>query len=277
MSQLVQVPNQGVSAPAWSKEQIDLLKRTIAKGASDDELKLFMHVCQRTGLDPFAKQIYAIKRGGVLGIQTSIDGFRLIAARTGQYEGQHGPFWCGDDGKWTDVWLEKGFPAAAKVGVMRRGFKEPLWGVARWEAYAQSNTMWNKMGDVMLAKCAESLALRKAFPSEMSGLYTSEEMEQAEKPAAQITADQPEEGDGVIEEGYRMPGHLDPRLAGKLIQNCDPKVLGEVHAKVMKKYEGKPLPRAAKECLGEIERHLAKLENAPLDSGDGDDFASFGG
>lgn len=169
-----------ITSPRFSRDQINLIKRSICENASDDELALFLQQCDRTGLDPFSRQIYAIRIRGKMQTLVSIDGFRVIAERSGKYVGQIGPFWCGEDGEWMDVWTGKGQPHAARIGILRSDFKEPCWGVARYASYAQPGSpTWAKMGDVMTAKCAEALALRRAFPAELSGLYTSDEMEQA--------------------------------------------------------------------------------------------------
>lgn len=177
-------------APAIDDKKRRILRELLPNDLDDNEFEVFLAMCGRSGLDPFAKQIYAIARKvdgrQRLTIQTSIDGFRLIAHRTREYEGQEPPQWCGQDGKWMDLWIpsrDEPYPFAARVGVWRKGNRQPEWGIARWASFAQyykgePTSMWKKMPDHMLAKCAEALALRKGFPQELSGLYTRDEMQE---------------------------------------------------------------------------------------------------
>jgi phage recombination protein Bet len=159
----------------FTQEQNQLIKKYLCKGINDDELHLFAAVCKKTGLDPFMKQIYAVKRGDQMTIQTAIDGFRLIAERTGRYcPGQESTF------------VYKGDRLFSATSYVKKQTKDGTWheisASAHFDEYKPNykSQFWDSKPHVMLAKCAESLALRKAFPNELSGLYTSEEMDQAE-------------------------------------------------------------------------------------------------
>lgn len=160
----------------FTDEQLSLIKTQIAKDCNNDELKLFLYQCKRTGLDPLTRQIYAIKRAGRMTIQTSIDGFRVIAERSGSYAGQDEPIWIDD---------EKGMPVKCTVTVYRFSPAGQRYaagvGVAYFkEYYPTPMNLQKTMPHTMISKVAEALALRKAFPQDLSGLYTNDEMQQAE-------------------------------------------------------------------------------------------------
>lgn len=165
----------------FTDAQVQIMKETVAPGVSNPEFLFFLEVCKSRGLNPFNREIYAIPRGQKMTIQVSIDGMRILAERSGKYSGQIGPQFCAADGQWRDEWLTDDPPVAARVGVLRKDFDQPIWAVARYKAYVQANNpLWKSMPEVMLQKCAESLALRKAFPQATAGLYTNEEMMQAD-------------------------------------------------------------------------------------------------
>lgn len=188
--------NHALERVEFNAEQMQLITDVICKGASKAELAMFLEVCKGYGANPIKKHIHAVWRWDakagreVMGYVVGIDFFRLKAASTGQYEGTVGPFFCGPNGEWSDVWLSKEPPRASKVGIWRTGFREPVFSVALWDEYKQEfkskrtgnmelGGLWAKMPTVMIAKCAEALALRKAFPDELGGLYTDAEMGQA--------------------------------------------------------------------------------------------------
>lgn len=168
----------------WTDQQMAALQQLGVATNSQGDLAVFFHQAQKSGLDPFKREIYMITRSGKPTIQTGIDGFYKIAdrvtTRTGGTWGISETYWCGQDGQWVDVWLQQGPPAAAKVIVERNGSKFTT--VALTSEYTATGPMWKKMPARMIAKCAEALAIRKAFPEDLSGLYTSDEMAQADNP-----------------------------------------------------------------------------------------------
>ena len=175
-------------------DQQKTLITSMMPGAKKSDVDQFIAVCEESGLNPFRRQIMPSSRRSKDTSGTwvtnwthlvTIDGLRSIAAETGEYEGQEGPYYCGMDGVWKDIWLDSKPPAAAKVIIFRRNFRQGLVATAKYESYVQKNSdgkpnkIWNTFGDHMTAKVAEALGLRKAFPQQMGGLYTTDEMAQA--------------------------------------------------------------------------------------------------
>lgn len=166
----------------FTDEQVALIKSVVAnQDLSNDEFKVFLSVAKRRGLDPLLRQIHAVKRAGKMTIQTGIDGYRLIAARTGEYAGNDEPKFV----------MNGRLPDSASVTVYRlvQGQRVPFTATAYWEEYFPGDNnqgfMWKKMPRGQLAKCAEALALRKAFPGELSGIYADDEMHQADNKVSQ--------------------------------------------------------------------------------------------
>lgn len=176
-----------------TSEQLVILKNSIAKGASDDELKYCMEVARRYKLDPFKKQIWFVPRwdsqadngnGGkgriVWTPQVGIDGLLFTAARDHKKDfgsvslPEYGPM------ELVEGQGKMKAPEWASVKVWKKGETEPTEAQAWWDEYAPSELnkapFWRKMPRRMLAKCATALAIRQAYP-DLGGLYISEEME----------------------------------------------------------------------------------------------------
>jgi phage recombination protein Bet len=197
MNKVAVFQNQEISDPRshFNPKQIEILKNSICRGVSNEEFEVFLMACVKTQLDPFMKQIYAVKRkmrkpdgswGETMTIQTGIDGYRLIAERTEKYAPGHEPTYQYDaEGK-----------LLSATAYVKKQTKDGTWHTVSSSAYIDEYCqkgrdgcpmgMWANMPRTMLAKCAEAQALRKAFPAEMSGVYTKEEMLQADLPVAEM-------------------------------------------------------------------------------------------
>lgn len=235
--------------------QRQIIRDSFANGASDKEFALLMEIARARRLNPLMRQIHFVQRWDssknrmVWSWQVSIDGLRAVAERTGLYAGQDEPeFVDGPDGA----------PVLCKVRVWRKDWPRPAVGVAHWSEYVQTTkdrttgkerpaAMWARMPHVMLAKCAESLALRKAFPEDASGLYTTEEMGQAERdlPDLEVYAEQ---------QPHRALPAARPQLVSSTVQPAPPREPGE---------DDEPAPVAptdAPPALADFYARLAKIE-----------------
>jgi len=200
-------PDQTDFTPA----QRTALKHMGVENATNEDLQIFFHQAKRTGLDPFTNQIHMIGRRSKnyqtqeyetkYTIQTGIDGFRLIGRRAADQAGETISMdqaeWLAEDGTWRPAWSNKwGLPIAARVKIYRNG--QPFTAVAMFDEYAQKTRngtltqMWQQRPAGQLSKCAEALAWRMAFPQDLAGMYTTEEMAQSTNADTQMSYQQQE-------------------------------------------------------------------------------------
>jgi phage recombination protein Bet len=242
-NEIVKQEHKELTAPSFfTDEQIETIKNMYCKGTSPDEFKVFLYTCQRTGLCPFSKQIYCVKRSNQMTIQTGIDGYRLVADRSGKYApGSEPTFTYDTHGK-----------LLSATSYIKKLTRDGTWHVVSATAYydeyvqmfnGKPSGLWQKMPRTMLSKCSESLAIRKSFPSELSGIYTKEEMDQTDtvevassvevNPVEYITKDQVEE-------------------LTKIISECDPEKMDAIDEFIRKKCNGKDINFLKKECYATL-------------------------
>ncbi len=266
MTALIKQESSSVSS-SFTSDQVETIKDVFCKGLSNDEFKIFLYSCERTGLDPFARQIYAVKRNDkklnreVMTIQTGIDGYRAIADRTERYSPGAKPSFTYDaQGK-----------VLSATSYVKKLTKDGTWHTVEAEAffdeYVQTTYdgrpmgMWNKMVRTMLAKCAEALALRKAFPSQLSGIYTQDEMQQADTI------------DVIPQVSDVKPLYITSSQAKELqalISECEPEKQSKIWAFMEKKCNG-DLSKFPLECFENTKKivlerraeYMAKLNPAP--------------
>lgn len=261
------VPVEGDERAEWER----MVREAYCRNATPMEFALFIQQCQTLNLTPVAGQICQIeiwdseagckKRTSIV----QIDGFRAVAQRTGDFRGRIGPLWCGKDGEWRDVWLGDGHPLAAKVGILRAGCQEPIWGVARYDSYVRTKKdgkpmrNWATMPDVMLAKCAEAQALRSSF-SILGGVYEPSELDQAFNQDSRARVD-PQTHPPLIEAPPSWSGTAsqNDELANRLEAEGIPRVPENrgLFKEIRSRLVGIPLSEFEEKCTAVINEFLA--------------------
>jgi phage recombination protein Bet len=253
----------------WTKEQLDLIKGTIAKNASAAELSLFLYRCKNMRLDPLKPgMVHFVKYGSGPGtIIVGIEGFRSIAARSGKLSGIRRGVIRDDNGKLISAWAE----------IYRSDWTHPAREEVPIAEYDTQKGPWVKMKETMLKKVAEAAALRMAFPDDLGGVYTKEEMDQAEKEYDNRGLIPEFVASGQQKEGYYFPAHMG-KLAAKHIDDAPIEDLKALVEAIDKKYENKPIPPKTLEAHERAINRILQLEGA-LDEQVNDDpesFQSFG-
>jgi len=219
----------------YTEEEWLQIQDSICKELTVSEFEIFKIHCNKSGLDPVSKQIYPVKRFNkqfqkkVMVTQTGIDGYRAVAERSGKYNGQTKQEWCGKDGIWCEIWMpsetEK-YPFAARSGIFKKGAREPTYAVAHWEEYfpKKDNFLWVVRPAGMISKCSETLALRKSFPQDLSGIYTEEEMAQADN----LVEDTPEQLRQDKANKIALTNHKEePTIDKNLVIHREPEMIKE--------------------------------------------------
>jgi phage recombination protein Bet len=216
------VVHRDVSGPLeFSTAQRAMIRDTYANGATEKEFQVLLEIAKLRRLNPLLRQIHFVKRWNkqlgrdVWSAQVSVDGLRAIAERTGKYDGQDEP----EFGPVAD-----GFPEWCKVKVYRKDWTRPAVGLAYWSEYVQRSRdgavtrFWADMPRVMIAKCAEAIAMRKAFPEDLGGLYTEEEMQQAENGRPNLSLN-PHVGPGQSEDDVPADGGALGEELGRILES----------------------------------------------------------
>lgn len=236
----------------YTQEQLRLITATVAKGASPDELKLFLYRCKNLGLDPLKPgQIHFVKYGSNPGtIVIGIEGFRSIAARTLKLSGIKRGVIKDSEDNLIAGWAE----------VYRSDWKEPAREESPIQEYNTGKGIWATKPETMIKKVAEAAALRMAFPDDLGGVYETAEMEKAAPEPPRITPDQPEADDGIHDDSYRIPfGKFQKRTLEEVGVGDLRSYIHYIESKAAK--DGKPLTGKVLDFVERASEFISAFEN----------------
>jgi phage recombination protein Bet len=250
----------------WPREKIDLIKRTCAPDATDDELQMYLHVAKNSGLDPLRKQLHFMKYKGRVTMVADVNGLQERAAEEPDFEGithavvyekdtleidqvkgevvrhTNNPF--GQNGKILGAWA-----------IVRRKGMLPFLAMCRFEEYFSSyNDLWKSKPAVMIDKCAKSTALRLAYPKKLGGIYDKAELDKEIDAPAEVSEPKKSGVEGLKERLGVQAQPAQPQTdAGPVI------VFGSLRGKLVSGLSDDQLKKA----VAEADAKLPELEADP--------------
>jgi phage recombination protein Bet len=202
---------ESVNPSTWNADTAAMMEfagLTWFEGVGDNRVRVFapsgimagfIAACDRTGLDPTAKQIYAAQMGGKWTVLIGVDGMRVVAQRTGEYDGQDPIEWqATEDGPWSTVPPKT--PYAARIRIYRKGIRRPLEQTVTMAEFGGRGGNWDKRPAHMLGIRAETHGFRRMFPMQLSGLYTPEDFQDTTDTADALVIEQSEDWAQLIED-----------------------------------------------------------------------------
>lgn len=221
-----------------------------AKGVlpTDAEIVKFMMLCQARQLNPWVGDAYLVgydgRDGATFSLITAKQALDKRAELHPQYNGiesglilliskdeikkREGAF-CLDSEKIVGAWAK----------VHRKDIDRPYYYEVKLSTYDTGRSRWGKDPAGMIVKVAEAGALRKAFPTQIGGLYCGEEMEAKER--------------NITPSGIKQAG---TDLLESKSEPAPPTEAEPVEAEVVEQAEAKPAGRFKAEIVENIKENL---------------------
>lgn len=211
---------ESVNPSTWNADTAAMMEfsgLTWFEGAGDNRVRVFapsgimagfIAACDRTGLDPTAKQIYAAQMGGKWTVLIGVDGFRVVAQRTGEYDGQDPIEFLDTNNQWSTTPPPKGKLVAARIAIYRKGISRPLVQTVTLAEFGGRGGNWDKREAHMLGIRAETHGFRRMFPMQLSGLYTPEDFQDTVTDTSDAITVTPSENWGGLIEAARSKDEI---------------------------------------------------------------------
>jgi len=166
----------------WQNQMAEI-KRIYGRDLSAVQFDLFVGMGKSLQLNPFLREIWAVKFSGQVSIFVGRDGYRKNGLRQKTYDGHIVDSIYSNDSfkvKAGEIIHEyadnpRGDLVGAYCVVYKKDQRIPTFVSVRLEEYQLNTLIWNKKPETMIKKVAESQCFKMAYPDVFNGTYDESE------------------------------------------------------------------------------------------------------